>query len=81
MMLNAERNGIYHAAKLGVSLKGCKMYVTMFPCADCTRAIIQSGITHLITPTPDVEHEKWGIHFKAALVMLDEANVGIIFID
>jgi dCMP deaminase len=78
---HAERNAIYHAAKLGVSLKGCRMYVTMFPCADCARAIIQSGITHLLTPTPDVEHEKWGIHFKAALVMLEEANVEITLID
>jgi dCMP deaminase len=78
---HAERNAIYHAAKLGVSLKGCRMYVTMFPCSDCARALIQSGIKQLFTPTPDVDHEKWGIHFKAALVMFEEANIEITLID
>lgn len=77
---HAERNAIYHAARHGVSLKGCSMYVTMFPCADCARGLIQSGITKLISPIPDVEHEKWGPHFKAAMIMLEEANVEIIMI-
>lgn len=77
---HAERNAIYHGARLGVSLKNCSMYVTMFPCSDCARAIIQSGITKLLSPLPDVEHEKWGVHFKAALVMLEEAKVEVEFI-
>ncbi len=77
---HAERNAIYHASKLGIPLKGCIMYTTMFPCSDCARAIIQSGIKKLISPTPDVEHEKWGPHFKASLVMLEEANVEIVLI-
>lgn len=77
---HAERNAIYHASKLGIPLKGCNMYTTMFPCSDCARAIIQSGIKKLISPAPDVEHEKWGPHFKAALVMLEEANVEIVLI-
>lgn len=75
---HAERNAIYHAARLGISLKGCSMYVTMFPCSDCARGIIQSGITKLITPEPDVEHHKWGEHFKAALQMFEEAEIEII---
>jgi len=53
------------------------MYTTMFPCADCARAIIQCGIKKIISPTPDVNHEKWGEHFKAAMVMLEEAKVEI----
>ena len=56
------------------------MYTTMFPCADCARAIIQSGIIKVISPVPDVEHERWGVHFKAAIQMLEEANVEIILI-
>ncbi len=72
---HAERNAIYHAARIGVSLKECSMYVTMFPCSDCARGIIQSGITRLVSPTPNVDHNKWGEHFKAALLMFEEANV------
>jgi dCMP deaminase len=78
---HAERNAIYHAARHGVTLKGCSMYVTLFPCADCARGIIQAGIKKLYSPTPDVDHERWGIHFKTSLVMLEEANVEVILID
>lgn len=75
---HAERNAIYHAARHGVSLKGCKMYVTLFPCADCARAMIQSGITKLIAPEPNLNHEVWGEHFKAAIQMMEEAKIEII---
>ena len=74
---HAERNAIYHAARHGVSLKGCKMYVTLFPCADCARAMIQSGITKLIAPEPNLEHDVWGEHFKAAIQMMEEAKIEI----
>lgn len=74
---HAERNAIYHAARHGVSLKGCKMYVTLFPCADCARAMIQSGITKLIAPEPNLEHDVWGEHFKAAIQMMEEAKIQI----
>jgi dCMP deaminase len=77
---HAERNALYHAARHGVSLKGCSMYVTMFCCSDCARGIIQSGIKRVVAPTPDVDHEKWGEHFKAAIRMLEEAKVEISLI-
>jgi dCMP deaminase len=77
---HAERNSLYHAARHGVSLKGCTMYVTMFCCSDCARGIIQSGIKRVVAPTPDVDHEKWGEHFKAAIRMLEEAKVEISLI-
>lgn len=32
----------------GGSLEGCKMYVTLFPCNECAKAIIQSGIKTLV---------------------------------
>ena len=75
---HAERNAIYHAARHGVSLKDCKMYVTLFPCADCARAMIQSGITKIIAPEPNLNHEVWGDHFKVAIQMMKEAKIEII---
>jgi dCMP deaminase len=45
---HAERNAIYNAARIGVSTKGCTIYLShWFPCVECTRAIIQSGIETL----------------------------------
>ena len=32
----------------GGSLEGAKMYVTLFPCNECAKAIIQAGIAELI---------------------------------
>ena len=76
---HAERNCLYHAARHGVSLKEGIMYLTLFCCADCARGIIQSGITKLVVPKPDLEHEIWGKQFQASVVMLTEANVEIKF--
>ena len=32
----------------GGSLEGCKIYVTLFPCNECAKAIIQSGIHRIV---------------------------------
>lgn len=45
---HGERNAIYNAARHGTKLEGCKLYVNFLPCADCARAIVQSGITEVI---------------------------------
>lgn len=76
---HAERNVIYNASRIGVSTKGCTMYLMWFPCADCARAIIQSGIDTLVCYEPDLETPKWGEHFKAALEMFNECGVALNF--
>jgi len=46
--VHAELNAIIQAAKHGVSVKGCTMYVTHSPCYHCAKVIINSGITHVM---------------------------------
>jgi dCMP deaminase len=77
---HSERNAIYNAVKNGISLNGCKMYVTYFPCCDCARAIIQSGIKEVYTPKPDWEHHKWGESWKISKQMFEEGNIKLKFI-
>lgn len=77
---HAERNALYHAARLGSSLKGGTMYATMFPCSDCARGIIQSGIIQVVAPKPDLNHHIWGESFKAALTMFKESKVKVKFL-
>ena len=77
---HAERNAIYDAAKRGIKLEGTKMYCSYFPCADCARGIIQSGISELYTTEPDLKHEKWGESWTCALEMFKESGVQIHFI-
>ena len=78
---HAERNAIFSAARVGAKLKDAIIYVTMFPCADCARGIIQSGITKVVAPTPDLTHKVWGPHFEASIAMLKEAGVEIKYND
>lgn len=74
---HAERNAIYSAARLGVSLKGCRMYIPWFPCMDCARAIVQVGITELIALQPDFSDPKWGSDFRSAIELFREAGVSL----
>lgn len=76
---HSERNCLYNAARLGISTNGAKMYCTYFPCADCSRAIIQGGIKKLFTEKPDLNHHKWGESWTEAIIMLRECGVQIIW--
>lgn len=39
---HAELNAIVNASA-NADVKGCTMYVTLFPCNDCAKLIIQAG--------------------------------------
>lgn len=49
LICHAEANAILNAARIGVSLKGSKIYVNKFPCLSCCNAIIQAGIVRIYT--------------------------------
>lgn len=78
---HAERNSIYNVASKGDSSNGATMYSTLYPCSDCCRGIIQSGIRKLVTLTPDFKCERWGEQFKVSKVMLEESGVLIELLD
>ena len=78
---HAERNAIYNAARIGVPLKGCRIYSTLYPCVDCVIALIQSGIVELITTKPNFNDPQWGESYKRAKVMLEEAEIKVRFLD
>jgi dCMP deaminase len=73
---HAERNAIYNAARTGCKLSGCTMYTPFFPCTNCARAIIQSGIRTIVT-TP-VCTPNWEEDLKVSKVMLGECGVNHI---
>lgn len=45
-VVHAELNAILNSG--GRSLKGARIYVALFPCNECAKAIIQSGIKEVI---------------------------------
>ena len=67
---HAELNAILN--NIGMDLHGCKIYTALFPCNECTKAIIQSGITEVIYLSD--KYEGTDI-FKASKIMLDKAGV------
>lgn len=47
-VLHAEMNAIVKAAKIGYSVDGSTLYLTLSPCIDCSKIILQSGIKRVI---------------------------------
>jgi dCMP deaminase len=74
---HAERNAIYNAARIGISLNGCTMYLPWFPCVDCARAIVQAGLTELVALEPDIANAQWGRQFTVSLDLLKESSVAL----
>lgn len=73
---HAEASALAHSARTGTPTKGCRMYVTHWPCADCSKLIIQAGIAEVIAPKPDDEfYERWKDSMDAGLQMFREAGV------
>ncbi len=66
---HAEFNAILNSL---CSLEGCRIYVTLFPCNECAKAIIQSGIKEVI-----YIEDKYadGMASKAAKRLFDLAHI------
>lgn len=79
---HAERNAIYNAAREGVRLKGSTIYVTHMPYCDCARALVQSGISTLVTREPDWNdpHVKATQHVEVSRTMFAEAGIAVRWI-
>jgi dCMP deaminase len=78
---HAERNAVYNAARYGVRIEGSSMYSSLFPCISCSRAVIQSGITAVVTRSPDLSHHRWGDEFLFSQSLLGEAGVHVRLVD
>jgi len=79
---HAERNAIFNAARIGVSLKNSTIYITSgIPCIDCARGIVNSGIKTVwckYTCTTK-NKEKWEESQKRSLQLFDECGIQVFF--
>ena len=80
---HGERNAIYNAARIGVSTKGCTMYLSCgIPCVDCTRGIINSVITRIFCEKGvTTKGDHWEENYNRSWDMLEEAGINIQFYD
>ena len=55
-----------------MDLSGCKIYTALFPCNECAKAIIQSGITEVIYLSDKYADTEI---FKASKILLEKAGI------
>ena len=68
-VVHAEANAILNSSG---NLKGATVYVTLFPCNECAKLLIQSGIKHIVYMT---EIHKGTVSDQASKRMLDAAGI------
>lgn len=74
---HAERNLVFNAARVGVSLEGCTLIVSgLYPCMDCARAIVQSGFREVIAPPADKD-PRWADHARRSRELFEECGVKV----
>lgn len=65
-VVHAEANALLKLAKARETSEGATMYVTIPPCIECAKLIIQAGIIRVVYAQP---------HKIAGLTLLNQANV------
>ncbi len=80
-VVHCDTNAIYSAARRGVSLLGCTMYLTGPPCNECMKGIVQAGIHRVIWPEDNpfekdpATQARWQGSIEASNAMAEEAGV------
>ncbi len=77
LICHAEENAIMHAARIGMTLKGCIAYVTWPPCTRCARSLIQAGVVEVIYPNEVDIPERWQADFDMSTALLIEAGLTV----
>jgi len=72
-VVHAELNAILHAQR---ELSDCSLYATVFPCSECMKAIIQSGIKRVVY-LADLNGCDWRDSKKATEKMAELAGIKI----
>ena len=77
LICHAEENAIMHAARIGVSLKGCTAFVTWPPCTRCARSLIQAGVVEVVYPAEIEIPDRWMEDFDRSTGMFAEAGLAV----
>ena len=85
LIVHAEMNAILSAARVGIPVKGCTMYLVATdnfgkvwggpPCVRCTVEIIQAGITEIVSYSKQAVPFNWHDDLELAESLLTEAGV------
>lgn len=77
---HAERLAIFAALREGRDLSDASLYCTRFPCADCSRAIILSGLKRLVVGAGFGDEKKWLESQRASNFILRAGGVTVRYL-
>ena len=69
-VIHGEVNAILKAAKTGTSVNGGTLYLTLSPCLDCSKLILQSGIKRVVYLTTYRNLE--GVEFLKQFISVEQ---------
>lgn len=85
LTVHGEMNAVLAAARVGIPLKGCTMYLAAtgndglvwggVPCTRCSVEIIQTGITEIVSWPRKNTPSRWHADCELAATILHEAGV------
>ena len=75
LVAHAERNALDNS---DTSLRGCTLYATLQPCPECTKSIIQKGISKIVSAVDETRQDHYKNFVDHSLLMLKEAGVEVI---
>lgn len=71
LIVHAEANAILNSV---AAISGCILFCTSYPCSECAKLIIQSGLYMVVSPPPKA-NSKWAEDAVFSRLMFDEAKV------
>lgn len=72
-VIHAEVNAILKAAKTGNSVDGATLYLTLSPCLDCSKLILQSGIKRVVYL--ETYRNQDGINFLKQFITIEKYDL------
>jgi dCMP deaminase len=85
LVVHAEMNAVLNAARVGIPLKGCTLYLVATdnsgsiwggpPCTRCTVEVIQTGIAEIVSFPFKAGWSRWAEDIRFARDLLDEARI------
>ena len=81
LIVHAEMNAIIQCARNGVTPVGATLYSSFSPCIHCSLAIVQSGITKIVTKQIHEGDEHWDDSIAKSLALFEEVGITYLTLD
>lgn len=73
-VVHAEMDAITSCARMGISIKGATLYCTTFPCHNCAKHIIASGIKRVVYVEPYPKSKAFEFHSESISLGLGSSS-------